>query len=245
MTYHTLKLNDGTKLAYHKEERKSPVILFLGGFFSDMTGTKATFLDQFCKEHDLSYVRFDYFGHGQSSGDFKEGTISRWFQDALEIFDKLIKDDVILIGSSMGGWIMLLLALARKQHIKGLIGIAPAPDFTEKLMWRNFPDDIKNELQTKGVFYAPSDYGEPYPITLNLIEDGRKNLLLDNKIDLDVPVRLIHGLKDQDVPYQISTLISEKLASDDVEVTFVKNGAHQLSDEADLKRLGQILLSLL
>ena len=217
---------------------KGPGIVFLGGFRSDMTGTKASTLDEFCHGRGFSFLRFDYSGHGASSGDFRDGTISRWFADALTALDRLTEGPQILVGSSMGGWIMLLVALARPERIKGLVGLAPAPDFTEALIWWNLSDDERTRLLENGRLEQPSEYSpEPTVITKALIEDGRKHLLLNGPIAIDAPVRLLHGLADPDVPHQISVRLQQRLSAKDVVLSLVKDGDHRLSRPQDLARL--------
>jgi pimeloyl-ACP methyl ester carboxylesterase len=216
----------------------APGVVFLGGFKSDMTGTKASTLDEICHAQGLAFLRFDYSGHGESSGDFLDGTISRWFADALAAFDRLTEGPQILVGSSMGGWIMLLLALARPERIEGLIGVAPAPDFTEELIWHTLSEHERGKLLRDGKLEQPSDYSpEPYVITKALIEDGRRNLLLGGSIAIDAPVRLLHGLDDRDVPHEISLRLQARLAAQDVVVELIKDGDHRLSRPQDLTRL--------
>ena len=223
------------------------MVIFLSGFKSDMEGAKALFLESVCKELGQAFIRFDYSGHGKSGGNFAQGTISQWKTDALQIIDELTQGPLILVGSSMGGWIMLLAALARPQRVKALIGIAAAPDFTEDLIWNLFSDEQKRELEKTGQVMIKNCYEdeEPYPITKTLIEDGRKNLLLKNKIPLSCSVRLIQGMKDEDVPYQISLRLAEQLTTEDVEVHLVKNGRHRMSETENLKLLKTVLLSIL
>jgi pimeloyl-ACP methyl ester carboxylesterase len=238
-----LQIEHGSFLAYRRrfasrDGAKAPGIVFLGGFKSDMTGTKASTLDQFCHARGLGFLRFDYSGHGESSGDFLDGTISRWFTDALAAFDRLTEGPQILVGSSMGGWIMLLVALARPERIKGLVGVAPAPDFTEALIWPSLSESDREKLLRDGKLAQPSDYSpEPYVITRALIEDGRRNLLLNNMIEIDAPVRLLHGLNDRDVPHTVSLQLQAKLKSQDVIVQLIKDGDHRLSRPQDLARL--------
>jgi pimeloyl-ACP methyl ester carboxylesterase len=238
-----LQIDHGSFLAYRRrfasgDGAKAPGIVFLGGFKSDMTGTKASTLDDFCHARGLSFLRFDYSGHGASSGDFRDGTISRWFADALAAFDRLTEGPQILVGSSMGGWIMLLVALARPERIKGLVGLAPAPDFTEELIWRTLSEADRAKMLRDGKLEQPSEYSsDPTVISQALIEDGRNNLLLDAPIAIDVPVRLLHGLNDRDVPHSISLRIQERLASQDVVVQLIKDGDHRLSRPQDLTRL--------
>ncbi|HVZ01856.1 MAG TPA: alpha/beta fold hydrolase [Dongiaceae bacterium] len=215
-----------------------PTVVFLGGFKSDMTGSKATALDGFCNARGLAFLRFDYSGHGASGGDFLDGTISRWTADALAVIDKLTAGPLILAGSSMGGWIMLLAALQRRERVRGLVGVAAAPDFTEALIWRALSGGDQHRLMAQGRLEQPSEYSaEPYVITRALIEDGRRHLLLQDAIDLDMPVRLLHGMADPDVPWRHSLRLAEKLASRDVRVTLIKDGDHRLSRPQDLALL--------
>lgn len=233
-----LRLSPTRHIAYHLSEGKNPCVIFMGGFKSDMTGSKALALEAYCQTHGQRFVRFDYTGHGQSSGAFIDGTIGEWAQDALAVADALGGDEFILIGSSMGAWISLLTALACPDKVKAFIGIASAPDFTEKLIWEQLDEAQKKGLTESGVFYAPSCYGEdPYPITQKLIEDGRKHLLMDAPISLTCPVRLLHGDKDADVPWQHSVKLMELLASSDVQLRLVKDGDHRLSSPDHLQLL--------
>jgi len=249
-----LARRDGASIAYHtlaadktreRHGRALPGIVFLGGFMSDMTGGKALALEAFAAARGQAFVRFDYLGHGASSGRFEDGTIGRWTEDATAVLDELTEGPQILVGSSMGGWIMLLVALARATRVAGLIGVAAAPDFTETLMWRVFTPEIRAAIERQGVYYEPSDYGEqPYPITRRLIEEGRQHLLMDKPIPIDCPVRLIHGMADPDVPYALSLELMQRLASTDVEVTLVKAGGHRLSEPHDLARLTGVVEAL-
>jgi pimeloyl-ACP methyl ester carboxylesterase len=247
MTTKFLSLADGRKIAYCLTEGKLPGVVFCGGFKSDMTGSKAMALEAFCKQRGQRFVRFDYTGHGQSSGTFAEGTIGAWRQDALDILDNVATGENVVVGSSMGGWIMLLLALARKKQVKALVGIASAPDFTEDLIWQQLTDEQREEMNTKGVIHMPSCYGEdPYPITLQLLAEGRGHCLLEQAvIDIAVPVRLIHGTKDDDVPWQFSQILMEKLASKDVCLRLVKDGGHRLSEPDQLEMMCQLLKEVL
>lgn len=233
-----LECGNGARLAFHHHRGRGPGVVFLGGFMSDMTGTKATALEAHVTALGHAYTRFDYQGHGQSSGRFRDGTISIWAQDALAILDRVATGPQILVGSSMGGWIALLCALARPEQVKALVLIAPAPDFTQRLMWPSFSDTQKAQIETEGYIEEPSDYGdEPYVITKALIEDGKKNLLLDKPIPLDIPVRILHGQQDKDVPWGLSLDIIEALESRDVVLTLIKDGDHRLSDPGDIARL--------
>ena len=241
-----LKRPDGATIAYHKTEGKAPCVVFLPGFRSDMTGDKALTLEAMCRARGQAFLRFDYTGHGASSGAFEDGTIGAWTGDAVHAIEQVTEGPLVLVGSSMGGWIMLLAALRLKPRIAGLVGIAPAPDFTEELMWRGMAPEARAELEAKGVIYQPSDYDpEPTPITMKLIEEGRNHLLMGGPIALDCPVRLIHGQLDPDVPWQWSQRIAEALASTDVEITTVKAGDHRLSEPPDLARLTRVVEGLL
>ncbi|MGF1605843.1 MAG: alpha/beta fold hydrolase [Rhodothalassiaceae bacterium] len=225
-------------LAYVHHAGQGPGWVFLGGFRSDMTGTKALALERWARAAGRAFTRFDYSGHGQSDGRFEDGTISQWRDDVLAIIDQVTEGPLILIGSSMGGWIALLCALARPQRVAGLVGIAAAPDFTEKLMWHRYSDAVKQQILDTGRHEEPSVYSdEPTVITKALIEDGRQHLLLGNPIDLDLPVRLIHGQRDEDVPWQMSLDLARAIRGEDVTVTLVKAGDHRLSTPADLTRL--------
>lgn len=237
--------DEGRKIAYHKLEGRSPTVIFCGGYMSDMEGTKALFLEKTCNELGLSYVRFDYSGHGQSSEDFTDGTIGRWRDDALAVIDQVTNGPLIIVGSSMGGWIGLLVSLARKERIAAFIGIAAAPDFTRELMWDKYSEAIKTKLKTDGIYLEPSEYSdEPYRVSYGLIQDGENHILLNKRVDLDCPIRLFHGLLDEDVPSEYSTRIAEKVVSDDVIISFNKNGDHRLSTKADLERLKLALIEL-
>jgi len=232
-----LAREDGTRIAYHHTPGGAPGVIFCGGFMSDMTGTKALALEEACQKSGRSYTRFDYRGHGQSGAAFRSGTIGLWAGDAQAVLDKVTQGPQIIVGSSMGGWIMLLLARARPDRIAGLIGIAPAPDFVLR-MWDQFSDEIKATLKRDGVYYAPSEYSEePYAITLQLIEDGRQHLVLQEPLSVDYPVRILHGMADPDVPWRESLTIVERLQGDDIVVTFSKNGDHRLSEPDDITRL--------
>jgi len=236
----------GASIAYHQVAGRKPGLMFCGGFMSDMTGTKATALEAYARRRGQAFVRFDYQGHGASSGDFKDGTIGLWSEDAITVLDEVAEGPQILIGSSMGGWIMLLAALARPERIAGLVGIAAAPDFTEDLMWDRYGPEIRETLRRDGIYQEPSDYSdEPYTITMTLIEEARQRLLLRGSIPIACPVRLIHGTADEAVPYETSLRLMEQLESDDVEVVLVKDGDHRLSEPADLTRLEGAIDALL
>lgn len=236
----------GTRIAYHFSDGKSPTVVFLGGFLSDMAGTKSLALETHCQDRGQAFLRLDYGGHGASDGEFADGTIGSWRDDALAVIEAATEGSLLLVGSSMGGWIALLVALALKDRVTGLIGIAAAPDFTDKLMWENFSAAQRREIMEDGATELVSDHGDgPTIITRALIEDGRKLNLLDGEIALHIPVRLIHGMGDEDVPWEWSMRIAGLLAGDDVDVTLVKGGSHSLSAEGDLARLTSILDGLL
>jgi pimeloyl-ACP methyl ester carboxylesterase len=242
----TLTREDGATIAYHRLAGAAPGIVFLGGFRSDMTGTKALYLQDYCRRRGQAYLRFDYFGHGASSGDVALGTIGRWAEDAIAAVDSLTTGRQILIGSSMGGWIMLLAALARPSRIHALVGIAAAPDFTEDLLWPRLDPAQRQELRATGSVTLPSQYDPAgYTYRLGLFEDGKRHLVTRDAIELDCPVRLLHGMRDTSVPWRTSLALAECLSSRDVVVSLIKDGDHRLSSVADLARLGCTLDELL
>lgn len=233
-----------TPLAYRAVAGSKTGVMFLGGFHSDMTGAKADYLAQWCARHDHAFVRFDYSGHGASGGDFAQGTIGQWLKDAEDVLLALTQGPQILVGSSMGGWIALLLALRHRQRVAGLVGIAAAPDFTEDLMWSRFSAEVRAQIATEGLWQRESPYGGSYPITHQLILDGRKHLLLNRTIPLEIPIRLIQGQADADVPWTRSLALADAILSPDVEVTLIKDGDHRLSTPANLNLLGRVLSAL-
>ncbi len=236
---------DGVELAWAHQSGNGPTVVFLPGYRSDMNGEKATALAAFCAERGQAMLRLDYSGHGISGGRFEDGTIGRWIDDALAVLDRQSEGPVVLVGSSMGGWIALHVALARKERIVGLLGIAAAPDFTETLMWQAMTFEQRATLMRDGVLYVPSQYSDPYPITRSLIEDGRDRLLLSDPIAIDCPVRLLHGQRDPDVPWEVALRIAEQVTSQDILVTLVKDGDHRLSRPQDLALLQRTLAALL
>jgi pimeloyl-ACP methyl ester carboxylesterase len=241
-----LARDDGATIAYHRLEGKSPGIVFLGGFMSDMTGTKAMALEAFCRERGQAFLRFDYFAHGASSGAFAAATIGRWKDDALSVLDRLAEGPQILVGSSMGGWLMLLAARARPERVAALVGIAPAPDATEDLMWRRLSPAQQQAMWRDGSLTIPSAYDPAgYMLTRQLIEEARSHLLLRAPLAVACPVRLIHGMRDPDVPWPTSLRLAERLAGADVTVTLVGDGDHRLSRADDLARLRRTLDALL
>ncbi len=212
--------------------------MFCGGFKSDMTGTKALALEASCRAEGRGFIRFDYYAHGASPGDFEQATIGRWKDDTLAVIDEVVQDPLVVVGSSMGGWMMLLAALARPERVKGLVGVAAAPDFTQELMWPELSDEARAVLARDGVWRRPSQYSDdPYPITLRLIEEGRDHLVLNRLGGLACPVRLLHGVQDADVPWRHSLRLLEALGGVDVTLTLVKDGDHRLSTPADIARL--------
>lgn len=240
-----LDRGDGTHLAWIRQPGTGPTVVFLPGFRSDMTGDKATALAEFCAGTGQAMLRFDYSGHGASDGDFIQGTIGTWAKDALTVIDTLTTGKLLLVGSSMGGWIALLTALARPDRIAGLIGIAAAPDFTQRLMWEAMTPAERATLEQDGVLHVPSQYGDPTPITRALIQDGANHLVLTGTIPLSCPVRLLHGQADPDVPWQLALTIAEQLETKDTRVTLIKDGDHRLSRRSDLALLRQTLFGLL
>jgi len=240
----TLEIDQGN-LAYHHSPGSAPGALFCGGYMSDMEGSKALALEAHCTAAGRAFTRFDYRGHGQSSGAFRDLVISDWLNDALAIFDQVTTGPQIVIGSSMGGWIALHLALARAQRVKAMILIAPAPDFTSRLMWPSFTQAEKAQMEAQGYIEQPTDYGpEPYVITKSLIEDGKSLGLLHAPIPIHCPVRILHGQRDTSVPWDLSLELMDRLESEDVIASFIKQGDHRLSEPDDITRLLQMLDSL-
>jgi pimeloyl-ACP methyl ester carboxylesterase len=230
----SIEAPDGTRLAYRHRTGRGPTIVFLPGYMSDMEGGKAAALDLWAAEQGQAMLRLDYSGCGASGGRFDQGTLPRWRDDVLFLIDRLVEGPVVLVGSSMGGWLMLLTALARPGRVAGLVGIAAAPDFTD---W-GFSEAERDQLRTNGRIEEPSAYSDaPYLTTLAFWESGQANLLLDREIALDVPVRLLHGQRDEDVPFAISLRIAEQLRSADVQTILVKDGDHRLSRDSDLRLL--------
>ncbi len=211
--------------------------VWLSGFKSDMTGTKVTVLEDWAKQAGHGFLAFDYSGHGVSDGAFEDGTISAWREDALAAIEGLTDGALILVGSSMGGWMALLSALALKDRVAGMVLIAPAPDFTQKLMWPEFSAEQQAEIMEQGRTLRPSDYGDPYPITRALIEDGAQWALLDAPIDLTCPIRILQGQQDPDVPWAHAFRLVDALVSEDLVFSLIKDGDHRLSRDQDITRL--------
>ena len=239
--------SDARTIAVRARAGSQPGLLWLGGFKSDMQGTKATALDAWAAAQGRACVRFDYSGHGESGGAFVDGTIGRWLEESIAVCDAFCRGPQVVVGSSMGGWIALLLARELKRRaqtaaalasVAALVLIAPAVDFTEALMWRKFSAKVKTAILQQGVWERPSAYGdEPYPITRQLIEEGRGHLLMDGLIHTGCPVRILQGVQDEDVPWNHAVDLVARLAQDDVVLTLVKDGDHRLSRPEDIERL--------
>jgi len=233
------------RIAVRARAGSGPGLFWLGGFNSDMRGTKALALDAWAAEHGRACIRFDYSGHGESGGAFIDGTIGRWLEEGLAVFEQFCRGPQVVIGSSMGGWMALLLARAlaardaKRAALAGLVLIAPAPDFTEQLMWNAFSDEVREEIRTKGVWMRPSEYGDgaPYPITRALIEEGRNHLLLGSAIEVGCPVRILQGAQDPDVPWQHAFALAHRLPAEDVVLTMIQDGDHRLSRPQDITRI--------
>jgi esterase/lipase len=230
------KSNDSGQIA-------GPGLFWLGGFKSDMKGTKAAALDAWAEAQGRACVRFDYSGHGESGGDFTDGTIRSWLEESVAVYTQFAHGPQVVIGSSMGGWLALLLARELRKikgaaPMAGMVLIAPAVDFTEELMWKHFSDAIKREIEEKGSWMRPSQYSEaPYPITRKLIEDGRNHLLMGGLIETGCPVHILQGMLDPDVPCKHVQGLMSHFASDDVVLTLIKDGDHRLSRPEDIERL--------
>jgi pimeloyl-ACP methyl ester carboxylesterase len=233
-----LERPDGARLAYRKIEGAGPTVVWLGGFHSDMDGTKAVALDDWARGVGRGYVRFDYFGHGKSSGMFEDGTIGRWRGDALAVIDQLTGGPLVLVGSSMGGWLACLAALARPQRVAAMVLIAPAADFTDKLMEPGLSDEARAALKRDGRWTRPSEYdGGGYVITAELLEEGRAWSILPGPVEIACPVRILQGGQDPDVPWRHALSLAEALTSRDVTFTLIKDGDHRLSRPQDLARM--------
>lgn len=237
-----LEQPDGPALAFETIDGAGPTQVWLSGFRSDLNGTKAAALAARAHESGQAFVRFDYSGCGQSEGRFEDGTISRWLADTLAVLDALTTGPLVLVGSSMGGWLALRAALERPDRVAGLVLIAPAPDFTERLMWPDLTPEAREAIARDGVWMRPSAYGDgDYPLSRALFEDGRQHLLLDGAIGFKGPVHIVHGQADPDVPWGLSLELAERLESEDVRMTFVKAGDHRLSSPVDLALIASIV----
>lgn len=228
---------DGERLAWRKIEGAGPTVVWLGGFKSDMAGSKAQTLADWAMANGRAYVRFDYLGHGESSGDFVKGTISRWREDALAVIDQLTAGPLVLVGSSMGGWLACLVAAVRAERIAGMVLVAPAADFTEKLMVPEMTAADRLAMDRDGVWMRPSDYGDPYPIARELIEDGARWSILPGPVPVEAPVRILQGGVDQDVPWRHALALAQALKTEDLVFSLIKDGDHRLSRPQDLQRL--------
>ena len=247
----TIEIGEGAAartLAWRRQAGRGPDVVWLGGFRSDMLATKAAALADWGARNHRAVVRFDYSGHGESGGRFEDGTIGQWLEDALAVIETGVETRPILVGSSMGGWIALLAALrlaGTPRAPAGLVLVAPAADFTERLMWDAFPEAVKQEVMEKGAWLRPSAYSpEPYPITRALIEEGRRHLLLGRMVKTGCPVHILQGMEDPDVPWQHAMTLVEHLAEDDVTMTLVKDGDHRLSRPQDLEKLIEAVESI-
>ncbi|HSR55403.1 MAG TPA: alpha/beta hydrolase [Alphaproteobacteria bacterium] len=245
---------DGPSIAYARRPGANggagaatrPGIVFLGGFMSDMSGVKATWLESFAAKLGCPYLRFDYSGHGASEGRFEDGTISGWLSDTLMVLDRLTEGPQILIGSSMGGWLALRAALERPARVAGIVGVAAAPDFTEELVSSDLTPEQRETLMRDGVVYIDTPYGDnPYAFTRALIEDGRNHLLLESTIEIGCPVRLVQGYDDNDVPWEMAMAIMARIGHGDCAVTLIKDGDHRLSRSQDLTKIGAAVKDIL
>lgn len=235
------------KIIYNIHQASNRWVVFFGGLMSDRKGTKALAFENFCKKNNFSYIRFDYLGHGDSDLDFTKCNINIWLENCLDIIDNLTEEKIIIIGSSLGGWLALLTGLKRPERIQGIITIAVAADFTEDLIWDILTTENKQKLQKGEIYNLPSEYCDGnYPITMDLIKSGRENFLLRNKkkINLKQKIRLFHGMQDEDVPYQYSIDVAQRLASKDVNLTLVKNGDHRMSNDSEIKLVCDAILEL-
>lgn len=227
----------GYRIAYQHQEGEGTGVVFLCGYRSDMDSTKATALAQWCREKNIPFTRFDYFAHGASDGEFIDYTIGAAISDTLEILDNIAASQVVLVGSSMGGWIGLQAALQRPKQVLGLVGVAAAPDFTER-MPKKMPAAMREQLESEGVVYLHSDfYDNDYPVTMHFITEARRHLLMEHPIPLSIPIHLLQGQRDEDVPWETAVHIAEKLTGDDVIVTLIKDGDHRLNRPQDLAQL--------
>ena len=240
-----LETEPGRRIAYHRSEGAQPGVVFLGGFMSDMEGTKALALEDWAMRRGRAFLRFDYSGHGQSTGAFTDGCIGDWAADARAVIEAVTSGPQVFVGSSMGGWVATLLASQIPWKLAGFVGIAAAPDFTEDSMWRDFTEEERARLMAEGRVDLPSDYGEPYPITKRLIEDGRENLVLRKPLKIDVPVRLLQGTEDADVERAVALNLLDHIDGPDVRLTFVRHADHRFSEPETLALVENTLDELL
>jgi pimeloyl-ACP methyl ester carboxylesterase len=241
-----LDTSTGRKLAYHKTLGQGPGVVFLGGFMSDMSGTKAVFVEDWAQSQGRSFVRFDYSGHGQSSGAFPDGCIGDWAEDALEVLSKLTEGPQVLVGSSMGGWIALLLARKMPKRVHALVGIAAAPDFTEDSMWPGLTDIQRTEILEQGQTRVPNAYDDtPHTLTRRLFEDGKTQLVLRTPLHLPFPVRLMQGTQDDAVATSVPLHLLDHADCPDMRLTLVKDADHRFSTPACLNMISATLSELL
>lgn len=237
---------EGASLAYHHTPGRAPTVVFLSGFASHMGGAKACHMERWCRAQGQAYVRLDYQGHGKSSGRFEDGAVGLWADDAVAVIEAVTQGPLLLVGSSMGAWIMLIAARRLGARVCALVGIASAPDFTEELIHAQLSSEQRAKLNLDGRLERASPYDQgPNVVTLRMIEDGRGHLQLGEVIPIDCPVRLIHGLQDPDVPWAISLRLCDRLDAEDVRVILVKGGGHRLSDPAELDLLAGTVAELL
>ncbi len=234
---HSLTTRQGRRIAFNQSDGEGPGIVFLGGLKSDMEGTKAIHLEAWAKAQGRAFLRFDYSGHGESSGEFTDGCIGDWAEDAEAAILTLTNGPQILVGSSMGGWVSLLMARRHPSILAGLVGIAAAPDFTEDSMWAGFSAAERAAMETDGYVDLPSDYGDPYRITKRMIEDGRNQLVLRSPLSINVPVRLLQGTDDADVEMSVALRLLDHLQGPDIRLELVKGADHRFSDENCLGRV--------
>lgn len=236
MSHDILHRPDGERIAFRRVDGAGPTVLWVGGFRSDMEGTKAIALDQAARERGWAYVRYDHFAHGASSGDWRAATVGRWREDVVAMIDS-IEGPVLPVGSSMGGWVALLAALARPEKLAGLVLIAPAPDFTERLMWPALPDHIRQAILRDGEAEMPDEGLGPYVLTKAMFEEARNWLLLDRPLRLSAPVHILQGKQDEPVPWRHALTLTERIEGPDVRLDLIEAGDHRLSTPADLERL--------
>jgi len=232
-----LETADGERLAWRRTQGVGPTVVWLGGYRSDMTGTKAQAIADWAQDQGQAYLRFDYFGHGASTGVFAKGTITRWREDVLAMIDSLTAGPLVLVGSSMGGWLACLAAMAKPERMHALVLVAPAPDFTEKLVEPHLTPQARAAIREQGVWLEPSPYGEPNPITRELLEDGARWSILPGPVPIEAPVRILQGGEDPDVPWTHALELAHAIKSPDVVFTLVKDGDHRLARPADVARL--------
>lgn len=237
--------HEGGQLVWRRVRGAGPTIVWLGGFRSEMAGTKAQALSDWAAEQGRDFLRFDYFGHGASSGEFREGTVTHWRSDALAMIDALTEGPLVLVGSSMGGWLACLVALSRPERVAGLVLIAPAADFTERLIWPSLSHEARHAIQTQGVWMRQSAYGDPDPITRELIEDGRRWSILPGPVAISAPVTILQGGADPDVPWRHALDLAVAIGLENLVFTMIGDGDHRLSRPDDLARLKSAVVDTL